>query len=93
MYSRGKVGEWRKESESAEPRRVDEEMVPPNPRLPEGYYAASLSVRNHLDGRLIFIPVGPWKVFYFPSTTYRKPIEAFFDPPPGNLPYRGYRFP
>ncbi|GFS50044.1 e3 ubiquitin-protein ligase MYCBP2 [Trichonephila clavipes] len=39
------------------------------------------------------LPVGPRKVFYFPSTTHWKPMEAFPYPPPGDAPSRGYRLP
>ncbi|GFV01423.1 hypothetical protein TNCV_2960171 [Trichonephila clavipes] len=37
------------------------------------------------DALLNFMPVGPRRVFYFPSLPpIRKPIKAFPDPPPGD---------
>ncbi|GFU65748.1 hypothetical protein TNCV_5058821 [Trichonephila clavipes] len=39
------------------------------------------------------LPVGPRKVFYFPSTAHWKPMEAFPYPPSGDAPSSGYRLP
>ncbi|GFU58485.1 hypothetical protein TNCV_697461 [Trichonephila clavipes] len=49
--------------------------------------------RCHSLQEVGLLPVGPRKVFYFPSTTHWKPMEAFPYPPPGDAPSRGYRLP
>ncbi|GFX45273.1 hypothetical protein TNCV_2095581 [Trichonephila clavipes] len=49
--------------------------------------------RCHSLQEVGLLPVGPRKVFYFPSTTHWKPMEAFPYPPPVDAPSRGYRLP
>ncbi|GFV64610.1 hypothetical protein TNCV_3181061 [Trichonephila clavipes] len=49
--------------------------------------------RCHSLQEVGLLPVGPRKVFYFPSTTHWKPMEAFPYPPPADAPSRGDRLP
>ncbi|GFW83003.1 RNase H domain-containing protein [Trichonephila clavipes] len=57
------------------------------------FYCTIHGKRCHILQEVGLLPVGPRKVFYFPSTTHWKPMEAFPYPPPGDAPSRGYRLP
>ncbi|GFW37975.1 hypothetical protein TNCV_4631761 [Trichonephila clavipes] len=61
--------------------------------LPVTQYCTIHGKRCHILQEVGLLPVGPRKVFYFPSTTHWKPMEAFPYPPPGDAPSRGYRLP
>ncbi|GFU52241.1 hypothetical protein TNCV_3052621 [Trichonephila clavipes] len=56
--------------------------------------ALFMEKRFHSLQEVGLLPVGPRKVFYFPSTIHWEPMEAFLPyPPPGDAPSRGYRLP